>query len=239
VIGIEGIIHDVTHLKQAEDALKEANRKLNLLNSITRHDVANQLTVLQGYTQLAMMKNQDQVIGDFLEKIGLVTSTIARQIEFSKAYQELGVHAPGWFSLDDIFAKNKPKDILFSSSCTGVEIFADPMLEKVFANLFGNSVMHGGHVSQIAIRCEPEDGELLITVEDNGVGIPLDEKQKIFRKGYGKNTGFGLFLAREILGITGISIHETGKHGSGARFEIMVPKDGFRSCGDTGRQQDN
>ena len=228
VLGVEGIVHDVTHLKQAEDALQEANRKLNLLNSITRHDVANQLTVLQGYTQMAMMKNPDPVIGDFLKKIDGVAATIGRQIEFSKMYQELGIHAPGWFSLDEIFAKHKPKDILFSSSCAGVEVYTDPMLEKVFANLFGNSVMHGERASRITIRCQPSGEDLLITVEDNGVGIPLDIKQKIFRKGFGKNTGYGLFLAREILAITGISIHETGKHGSGARFEIIVPKNGFR-----------
>jgi signal transduction histidine kinase len=163
-----------------------------------------------------------------------VATTIGRQIEFSKAYQELGVHAPGWFSLDEIFAKNKPKDILFSSSCTGAEVYADPMLEKVFANLFGNSVMHGERVSRITVRCEPSGDDLLITVEDNGVGIPLDQKQNIFRKGFGKNTGFGLFLAREILAITGISIHETGSHGRGARFEITIPKDGFRTKGHSG-----
>ena len=231
-IGVEGIVHDITHLKQTEDALKEANRKLNLLNSITRHDVANQLTVLQGYTQLAMMKNPDPIIADFLKKIDTVTTFIGKQIDFSKAYQELGVHAPGWQGLDDIFARTRPKDILFSSSCTGAEIFADPMLEKVFANLFGNAVMHGERVSRITVRCEPEGDHLLITVEDNGVGIPLDLKQKIFKKGFGKHTGFGLFLAREILGITGIAIHETGRHGSGARFEITVPKDGFRFSGE-------
>ena len=235
VVGIEGIVHDVTHLKQAEDALKEANRKLNLLNSITRHDVANQLTVLLGYTQLAMIKNPDPITADFLQKIDSVATTIGRQIEFSKAYQELGVNAPGWFNLDTIFARTKPRDILFSSSCSGTEIFADPMLEKVFANLFGNSVMHGEGVSRISVRCEPAGDELLITVEDNGVGIPLGEKQNIFRKGYGKNTGFGLFLAREILAITKISIHETGRHGSGARFEIVVPKNGFRHSRGSGQ----
>jgi signal transduction histidine kinase len=103
------------------------------------------------------------------------------------------------------------------------------MLEKVFANLFGNSVMHGERVSRITVRCEPSGDDLLITVEDNGVGIPLDQKQNIFRKGFGKNTGFGLFLAREILAITGISIHETGSHGRGARFDITIPKNGFRT----------
>jgi PAS domain S-box-containing protein len=234
VLGVEGIVHDVTLIRQEEGALKDANRKLNLLNSVTRHDVANQLTAFRGYTHMALMKNPDPVISDFLQKIDAAAATIGREIEFSEEYQELGVVAPGWFSLDDIFARNKPRDILFSSSCTGTEIFADPMLEKVFANLFSNSIMHGERVSRITVRCEPDGDDLQITVEDNGVGIPLDVKQNIFRKGFGRNTGFGLFLAREILGITGISIHETGKHGSGARFEITVPKNGFRCCGDPG-----
>lgn len=233
VLGIEGIMHDVTHLKKAVDALKVANRSLNLLNSITRHDVANQLTILQGYTQLAMIKNSDPVISDFLQKIDTVTATIWRQIEFSKTYQELGVHAPGWFNLDDIIPKIKPKDVLFSNSCPGAEVFADPMLEKVFANLFANSIMHGERVSRITVRCEPAGDDMLITVEDNGIGIPLDLKEDIFRKGFGKNTGFGLFLAREILAITGISIYETGTHGKGARFEIIIPKNGFRFSGDS------
>jgi len=232
VAGVEGVIHDLTYLRQAEDALKEANRKVSILSSITRHDVVNNLTVLYGYSQLAMMKNTDPVIGDFLKKIEAVTTIIGRQIEFSKSYQELGLQAPAWFRLSDVITKTRPKEILFSNSCTDIEIFADPMLEKVFANLFGNAVMHGERVTQIAIGCQQSGDDLLLTVEDNGVGIPLNEKQKIFHKGYGKNTGFGLFLSREILAITGMTILETGKHGSGARFEIMIPKKGFRHFGE-------
>ena len=55
------------------------------------------------------------------------------------------------------------------------------------------------------------------------------EKEKIFDRGFGKNTGLGLTLSREILGITGITIKETGEHGIGARFEITVPK-GMFAC---------
>ena len=55
------------------------------------------------------------------------------------------------------------------------------------------------------------------------MGISPDQKESIFERGYGKNTGMGLFLAREILAITGITIAETGKPGKGARFEITVP----------------
>jgi len=221
-------IRDITHHKHTEDALRRANKKLNLLNSVTRHDVANQLTVLQGYAQLSMSNNTNPVVTDFLKKIDELSDTISGQIAFTGMYQELGVHAPAWHNLEKILTNVKPADILFSSRCNDVEIFADPMLEKVFANLFDNAIRHGERVTRITINCTLVDDGLLVTVEDNGIGIPLDLKQKIFRKGYGKHTGFGLFLVREILAITGISIHETGKHGTGACFEITVPKGGFR-----------
>ena len=98
------------------------------------------------------------------------------------------------------------------------------MLEKVFFNLFDNAVRHGERVTAITVSCEVTGGKLVITVQDNGIGIPPDAKQKIFEKGYGKNTGFGLFLAREILAITGISIHETGISGNGARLRSRCRK---------------
>jgi signal transduction histidine kinase len=65
-------------------------------------------------------------------------------------------------------------------------------------------------------------------VEDDGPGIPEENKERIFEKGFGNNTGLGLFLTREILGITGITIRETGEPGTGARFELTVPPGSYR-----------
>ena len=53
--------------------------------------------------------------------------------------------------------------------------------------------------------------------------MPADAKERIFERGYGENSGLGLFLAREAFGLTGIAIAETGTPGAGARFEILVP----------------
>jgi signal transduction histidine kinase len=64
--------------------------------------------------------------------------------------------------------------------------------------------------------------------EDNGTGVPAEAKEKIFRREYFKNTGFGLFLTRDILAITGLSIVENGTPGAGARFVIHAPKGTFR-----------
>ena len=64
----------------------------------------------------------------------------------------------------------------------------------------------------------------MIIFEDDGIGITRKEKSRIFDRGVGQNTGLGLFLVREILAITGITIAETGEAGKGAKFEIHVPR---------------
>jgi len=69
---------------------------------------------------------------------------------------------------------------------------------------------------------------LTILCEDDGVGISAGDKKKLFTRGFGKNTGLGLFLSREIFAITGITITENGEPGKGARFEITVPKGMYR-----------
>jgi PAS domain S-box-containing protein len=233
LIGTEVIVRDITERKSMEQALREANRKLNLLSSITRHDVINQLTVLRGYTKIAAMKKPDPVISDLLVKIDETSQTISRQIEFTKTYQNLGMHTPDWFRLEDAIQKAARPEVKFSDTCKHVEIFADPMLERVFFNLFDNAIRHGERVTEIIVRCERAPDGFIVIIEDNGVGIPPPEKNRIFEKGYGKHTGFGLFLAKEILAITGITISETGIHRKGARFEILVPKGSFRFAGIT------
>jgi signal transduction histidine kinase len=67
-----------------------------------------------------------------------------------------------------------------------------------------------------------------VVCEDDGDGVITVEKEKIFERGFGKNTGLGLALAREILAITGITIRETGEPGKGARFEMTVPNGAWR-----------
>ncbi|HII97765.1 MAG TPA: HAMP domain-containing histidine kinase [Methanoregula sp.] len=123
---------------------------------------------------------------------------------------------------------NSHPGVRIVSEITGLEIFTDPLITKVFANLLNNSLRHGNHVTEIHVHAQPGNNGLVIVWEDNGAGIPINEKELIFDRGYGKNTGLGLFLVREILAITGITIIENGEPGKGARFEISLPKDRFR-----------
>jgi signal transduction histidine kinase len=91
----------------------------------------------------------------------------------------------------------------------------------MFYNLAENSIRHGKQVRWIRLSCEIDGDGRLILLEDDGVGVPEEDKERIFERGFGNNTGMGLFLAREIAKITGITITETGSNG--ARFEIRVP----------------
>ena len=225
-----GTAQDITEVRRSENGIREANRKLCLLNSITRHDMKNQLTVVRGYAQIAALEKPDPAIANYLVKMDTALEVILRQIEFMRTYQDLGVNAPAWYRIDKLVSSVKPADLSVTSTCQAVEIFADPMIGKVFSNLFDNAIRHGKTVTHIDVRCETVSENLILTVEDNGIGIPPGEKQKIFEKGYGKHTGFGLFLTREILAITNISILETGTPGKGARFEITVPKEAYRSA---------
>jgi PAS domain S-box-containing protein len=221
------VIRDITERKRAEQVIREAHRKINLLTSITRHDVTNQVAVLRGFTRIALMKKPDPVISDLLQKIDSAVSAIARQIEFTRAYQELGMQTPGWQKVRDIMAQQKAEGVSLSCTCDA-EVYADPMLERVFYNLIDNAIRHGETVTAITVSCRPDPDGLVIVVGDNGIGVPHNLKDTIFEKGYGKNTGFGLFLAREILAITGIIIIETGTYRNGAQFEIIVPKGMYR-----------
>ena len=227
VVAVTVVSTNITDQKITEKSLIEANRKLNLLNSITRHDILNQMTVLLGYLDLSQDKCRDKEMEEFLEKQKSAAETIYHQISFTKDYQEIGIHKPEWQGVSGLIEKPvkmlNPGNIFIENKCGDLKIFADPLLEKVFFNLIDNSIRHGEKVSKISFYTEKIPHGIKFICEDDGQGIRDEEKETIFRQGYGKNTGLGLFLIREILSITGLEIHETGLYGKGARFEIAIP----------------
>jgi signal transduction histidine kinase len=110
----------------------------------------------------------------------------------------------------------------------GIEIYADALLERVFVTLIENTIRHAKGATFISAGYTISGDDAVIFVEDNGQGILEDKKEEIFRKGAGASGSASLFLSREILSITGITIRENGISGKGARFEIRVPKGSYR-----------
>ena len=227
-------LSDVTERKRAEEALSQANRKLNLLYSITRHDILNQLTVLIGFLELSGSFIEDKArLAEFVQKELKAARAIRNQIAFTRDYQNMGLNAPAWqdvaTSVNMASGALPLRNVKVQVDCDGLEVFADPLLEKVFYNLIDNAVKHGQEgLAMIRISFQETDEGLIIVVEDNGTGIPPEIKKHLFERGVGKHTGLGLYLVREILSITGITIRESGEPGKGARFELIVPRGTYR-----------
>ncbi len=232
---LQTIVRDVTDRKQTENALIAANRKMHLLASITRHDILNQLTVLEGYLEFARDRTTDPVLLGYLDRQGRALGFINRQVLFTRDYQDLGARDPEYQDLGECVARAAEglgfQGLTLVTETAGFEVYADFMLEKAFYNLFENAVRYAGPAPTVRVHCRRQGGSLAVVVEDDGPGIPADEKEEMFLRGFGKNTGLGLFLVREILAMTGIAIRETGEPGKGARFEILVPEGGWRSRG--------
>lgn len=227
---IVGTFTDIGETIMYRDALLEANKKLTILSSVTRHDTLNQVTALLGYLEIMQDIFEDnKEILKFIPKLIRPAEIIQQQINFTKDYEEMGFSKPEWQHVETvakraaITAADENTEILVNTG--NVEIFADLMLEKVFFNLFDNAKRHGKTVSKINVSFKKEnDNTGIIVVEDNGTGIEPDKKEDIFEKGYGGNSGYGLFLVENILGITNIKIKETGTYKKGARFEIIIPE---------------
>jgi PAS domain S-box-containing protein len=219
-------------LRKSEQGLQVANRKLNLLSGLTRHDVVNQLTALSGYVELSIHYAQDPQFRQMIEKEQQLIEMIHQQIQFTKEYEDMGVNAPVWQDVDTTVKKAAIgldlSKVSLNVVSDNLEIFADPLLGKVFFNLMDNTLRYGETVSEITVSCEKKETGLVITYSDNGAGIDADARPHLFERGYGKHTGLGLFFSREVLGITGLSITETGSPGNGVRFEITVPEGEYR-----------
>ncbi|OPX74579.1 MAG: aerobic respiration control sensor protein ArcB [Methanoregulaceae archaeon PtaU1.Bin059] len=233
IYGVLLFVTDITERKMAEDALALASRKINLLSSITRHDILNQITALKGYIYLLREETDLDTIAELVSKEDLITDAIEGQINFTRDYQDMGIRAPEWQNIADSVEKAKSilpvRDVAVNVETSNIQVFADLLFEKVFYNLIDNALRYGGpSLRNIRIFSQETENGLVLIVEDDGTGICARDREHLFQRGYGKHTGLGLFLCREILSLTGISIQETSEPGKGARFEILVPKGSYR-----------
>ncbi|MDE4907456.1 HAMP domain-containing histidine kinase [Methanogenium marinum] len=224
---------ELKRTQEAEKSLMSANTKLGLLSSITRHDLLNQIRALSMIS--ALLKENLKEDGEAEQPLRImdnVVATMEDQITFTREYELLGSKTAEWLNFGSLVTEVSEgtafRQITTEISTSNLEVYADPLLKRVIFNLFDNAVRHGETVTRITVSFREENGAGLLSIEDDGCGVPENMKEKIFWKKIGKNTGYGLFLAQEILSITGMTIRETGTKGMGARFEIRIPEECYR-----------
>ncbi len=231
------VCENITEWKMAKVALERATRKLNLLNAITFTDIQAGIFSLHGYLELEKTLPMNDQLKGYIDKQNAIVRAISDSLKFAKKYQDLGLRPPFWQNAGQVFLYAiSHMDPSFSSlsrriSVEGLGIFADPLLEDVFFALAENVARHGKDATEISLYHEETPEGLTLIFEDNGIGIPIENKETIFEKRSETKRGMGLFLSREILSITGISIKETSEPGKGARFAMLVPKGAYRFTG--------
>ncbi|WP_369694932.1 ATP-binding protein [Methanospirillum hungatei] len=221
-------------LEMLSHSLETTNKKLNLLSSITRHDILNQVQIILLLSDMPVPLSEEEIKQN-MAMIYEAGKGVQELIEFTAEYQSLGQTKPGWQNISEICTNphiiRMVSGIAYRIPDVRILIFADTMLNKVFFNLVENSIRHGKTVQSISVSFEKRNDGFILIYEDDGCGVPYEEKEKIFSRGFGKNTGLGLFFIREILDITGLSIQECGIPGKGVRFEIGVPEGKYRIDG--------
>ena len=225
---------DISERKRLENALQKVTKKIALLNTVIFTDIQNKVFVQMGYLELARQKTTDPRVETYLKKEESLVKEIQDALSFARQFNDMGMSPPRWQNVQDVllFAVSHLDlgDLSRDFALEGIEIYADSLLERVFVTLVENTIMHAKGATVIRAVYTVSGDDAVIVVEDDGPGIAEDKKEEVFSKGIGAGGSTSLFLSREILSITGITIRETGVAGKGARFEIRVPKGSYRSA---------
>ncbi|MCK9579904.1 MAG: PAS domain S-box protein [Methanoregula sp.] len=231
VTGAIESIRDITDQVMTATALENTSNRLNTLSGILRHDLSRKLAVLYGHLRLGVMKFNDPDVITFIVGIKESANGIMRQIETSREYRDIGATPPAWVPVQEAFGAAVGRidigRVVFHAWTERLEVFSDPHLPTVFYHILHNSFKAETGATKIIATYHIRPEGCAIIIEDNGTGIPEMQKAALFiqrEDSYGR----GLFLAHEIISITGMTIRETGIYGKGARFEIIIPSEGYR-----------
>jgi len=237
LVGILGVSTDISEQKWMQEVFNEAiakvadlNEKLQVVESLTRHDIRNKLAALNGGIFLLKKRsayNEDAM--SHLNTLELLSQQILRLLEFERIYVQVGAEDLTSVSVEQSIAEaaslfSDLKGAELFNDCRGLFVLADSLLRQLFYNLIDNSLRYGEKVTNIGVKFEEQENCLKLIYEDNGVGLPDEIRGNLFREGFGKNTGYGLYLIKRICEAYGWTIHETGKQGEGAQFTMTIPK---------------
>jgi signal transduction histidine kinase len=150
-------------------------------------------------------------------------------LEFERIYEQVGAEELKYIDVERhlneaaaLFSDLKGTELI--NECHGLTVLADSLLRQLFYNLIDNSLKHGEKTSKIRVHYEAKEDQLKLIYEDDGVGIPEESRSNLFKEGFGKGTGYGLYLIKRMCEAYGWTIQETGKQGQGAQLTMTIPK---------------
>jgi PAS domain S-box-containing protein len=225
------VAHDTRERKKYENALLNAQKKLNIINFLTRNEIKSQVFIVRAYLDILRQIARHPEEASILDKLTSTTTEIQRHIEFAENYQEMGAQDPRWQNFNEVLiyaiSHLPPIPITRITRIDDVALRSDPLFEKGLMHLMEYIYSRGKIIEPVRIAHNESGEGLVISLEKKGTGIPPERKESLFIWEKSKSNTENLFFVREILAITSISIHETGDPGT-IRFELRIPRDGYR-----------
>jgi signal transduction histidine kinase len=241
IVGAVLVIRDIT-------ALQELDRKKDEFLSVASHELRTPLTTIKGYTQL-LAQTVDElesderatyinaVLGEIERMMGLISELLdVSRIETNR----LQIHPQPIRWVDFIVGRisafrvqHPSRTLRFAAAVEGTAVVADPdRMRQVIDNLLSNALKYSADGTDIDVRVVVDDGCVLTSVTDLGIGIPRDEIPQLFERfhrarnvssRYYGGLGLGLYIARAIIEAHGGMITVESEEGCGSTFTMRLP----------------
>jgi signal transduction histidine kinase len=229
--------------QQQTKIIEEKNVELDSFFYRISHDLKGPIASLLGLTQLAKRQNKDESTAEYLVKqeqqaerlntivSGLIDLTKLNQNDLKKQridFDKLVEECISSFHSYDNFAKIEFK----TEIQTGIEFdYVWSLLNAIIQNLVENAIKYAGAQSPfVSVRISQSNNQLVIEVEDNGLGIAAEHQARIFDMFYrashhGNGTGLGLYiLKRSVDRLNGTIVMQT-ELGKGSKFTVSLPQE--------------
>ena len=216
------IYTDITEQKDREAELARQNERLDRFASLLSHDIRNPLTVASGRLEMLKAQTNSEHVEEVESAIDRIEELIDDVMAMAREGDSIGEMAA--VELAEVARGGRANlgaelELVIESE---VRFQADfGRLQQVFENLFRNAVEHAGPSPTVRVG-RLDDGEGFY-VEDDGPGIPADDRIQVFQPGFSttqSGTGLGLNIVEEIIDAHGWRIDLTDGTSGGARFEI-------------------
>ncbi|WP_321430601.1 ATP-binding protein [uncultured Methanolobus sp.] len=196
---------------------------LRTTNRILRHDIANDLQIIMASLDLFEENRSDRYLS-MIKKTSIKSASLIRDIReldsLSAGCEELDI-----LNVKDMIGNVTNKYTLEFKVNGNCLVWGDKALSSVFDNIISNAVRHG-NASKVSIDIINVNSRCIISIADNGIGIPDEVKPRIFDEGFKHgdkgHTGFGLFIVRKTIERYNGCIWVEDNVPSGARFVIEL-----------------
>ncbi len=222
-------IRDITDRKEAED-------REEFLHSLLRHDVKNKCQIIRGYLQMLEEGEIDEEGQKNVEKAERVTKealNIIKKVRKLKKLEEQEESIPVKIDsfLDRVISKHtgqlEEEGIKIEVESSGCRVKGSSLLEELFSNIIENAIKHSNG-DKIKVSSKTEDDGCVVTVEDDGKGIPDDKKEEIFKKGFKDGpeagTGLGMYMVKRIAEKYDGTVECKDSDLGGAKFEMKFQR---------------